>query len=34
VCPEGENTKKNLINEKIKIETKLADNVLPVVTPL
>ena len=32
VCPEGENTKKEMIDEKIK--TKLANNVLPVVAPL
>ena len=34
VCPEGENTKKEMIDEKIKMETKLTDNVLPVVAPL
>jgi len=34
VCPEGENTKKEMIDEKIKMETKLANNVLPVVAPL
>jgi len=26
VCPEEENMKKKMIDEKIKIETKLADN--------
>ena len=31
---EGENTKKEMIDEKIKMETKLTDDVLPVVTPL
>ena len=30
VRPEEENMKKKMIDEKIKIETKLADNVFPV----
>ena len=34
VCPEEENMKKKKIDEKIKIETKLAGNALPVVAPL
>jgi len=34
MCPEGENMKKKMINEKINMETKLTDNVLPVVTEL
>jgi len=31
VCPEEEDKKKNMIDKKIKIETKLAGNALPVV---
>ena len=34
VCPETENMKKKMIDKKIKIETKLTDNVLLVVIPL
>ena len=34
VCPEEENMKKKMIDKKIKIETKLTDNVLLVVIPL
>jgi len=34
VCPEEENIKKKMIDKKIKIETKLTDNVLLVVIPL
>ena len=32
ICIEEENMKKKIIDEKIKIETKLASNALPVVT--
>jgi len=31
VCLEEKNTKKEMIDEKIKMETKLANNALPVV---
>ena len=34
MCSEEENMKKEIIDEKINMETKLTDNVLPVVTPL
>jgi len=34
VCLEEENMKKKKIDEKIKIETKLANNTLSVVVPL
>ena len=34
ICPETENMKKKMIDKKIKIETKLTDNVLLVVIPL
>jgi len=34
MCSEEKNTKKEIINEKIKMETKLTDNVLSVVIPL
>ena len=34
MCPEGENMKKEMIDEKINMETKLTDNVLLVVAPL
>jgi len=34
VCLEEENMKKKIIDEKIKIETKLTSNALPVVAPL
>jgi len=34
ICLEEENMKKKKIDEKIKIETKLTNNALSVVTPL
>ena len=34
ICIEEENMKKKIIDEKIKIETKLVSNALLVVTPL
>jgi len=34
VCSEEENMKNKIINEKIEMETKLTNNVFPVVTPL
>ena len=34
VCPEKKNMKKKMIDNKIKIETKLTNNTLSVVVPL
>jgi len=34
VCPKEENMKKKMINEKIKIKIKLANNALLVITLL
>ena len=34
ICPEEKNVKKEMIDKKIKIETKLTNNALPVVVPL
>ena len=34
ICLERKNTKKKIIGKKIKMKTKLTDNILPVITPL